>query len=192
MAKPGRRPTSRMHRSRSTRPCSVSPSPNPSLSRKRGKVKRVFCPFHLFLSVFVAFLRPHVSLGFYTFPRSCLCYFPSHSVPPSSQILDIFCLTVMFFSVLTSCPSPISFSILIPSLWCPVLLSSPLLSTCPPHQQGLISVWHFVIVPSYHTHTHQGKESVWHSNFSCLTARYCASVSLDRRRMCGGQTGAAG
>lgn len=81
-----------------------------------------------------------------------------------------------------------------PSLLCPVLLSSPLLSTCPPiHRQRLISVWHFVIFPSYlitHIHTREKNLSgilildVWQPDIVPISPPTGGGCLVDRWRGC--------
>lgn len=127
--------------------------------------------FYTLLSQPFLFIFPLLSLFSFALSRSISLdsVLPCRSVCSSvfldsSFLSDMFFLAVVFFSlslsVLTFCPFPITFSIpTFPGLLCPVLLSSPLLATCPPiHRQRLISVWHFVIFPSYlitHIHTRE-------------------------------------
>lgn len=149
MVKPDRLLTSRMHRSRNTRPCSVSRSLNPSLSKKRVKVfSLALSVIHLDQIISCAFtvslywLWFHFLLSFLSLAPQLLHIF----LPPSSQL---------FFNFLSlshhSFYPPVSQSL----VSCPLFITA---STFPPiHQERLISVWHFVIFPSYfitHTHTH--------------------------------------
>lgn len=97
----------------------------------------LFCRFHFFFSVFVSFLTL-VSLSAPAVVISCLILSPS--------LLDFLSFSHLFFhpysQSLVSCP---------PFITTPIYLS-------PLHRQGLISVWHFVIVPSYlitHIHTRE-------------------------------------
>lgn len=117
-----------------------------------------------------------------------------------SQFVSVF-LDVTFLSSWCSsfsCVDFLSFShhffhLHFSSLLCSVLFSS-LLSACPPiHRQRLISVWHFVIFPSYlitHKHTREKNLSgilildVWQPDNVPISPPTGGGCLVDRRRGC--------
>lgn len=106
-----------------------------------------------FQFAYISFAQPETILNFMRFPSFVistslfLClrgsYMFYHAVIYFFLHLSIVVLTFCQFSITFSIPT-------FYSLLCPVLLSSTLLFTFSPiYRERLISVWHFVIFPSY-------------------------------------------
>lgn len=151
-AKPGRRLTSRTCHGRITRPCSVSLSPNPSLSRRKGKVIAFFLyvAFLFFISsLLLSILLSQVSfflIYILHFSDTFSLFYPFLVVHPFVLFLSLFSssfiisMSLILFLPLLRFVLPLPhilsnlllcwLSVLFPSLFPSALYQSPV--SCPP------------------------------------------------------------